>query len=112
MQSMSDSGAAVVNGSARAEAADATTADADADVAAAPAAADSRGDGGPAGRPSISYEQARDELAAVVEKLEAGGTTLEQSLDLWERGERLAKICQEWLDSAQQRIEAVRGSSS
>ena len=46
----------------------------------------------------ISYEAARDELAEVVESLEAGSATLEESLKLWERGEELAKICQEWLD--------------
>jgi exodeoxyribonuclease VII small subunit len=48
----------------------------------------------------ISYEAARDELAEVVESLEAGSATLEESLKLWERGEELAKICQEWLDGA------------
>src|SRR6201994_1124925 len=46
---------------------------------------------------TLSYEQARDKLAAVVKKLEAGGLTLEQSLELWERGERLAAVCEEWL---------------
>ncbi|MBE1487033.1 exodeoxyribonuclease VII small subunit [Plantactinospora soyae] len=55
-----------------------------------------------------SYEQARAELASVVERLEAGGTSLEESLALWERGERLAEICQGWLDGARQRIDAVR----
>jgi exodeoxyribonuclease VII small subunit len=35
----------------------------------------------------LTYEEARAELAAVVEKLEAGGTTLEESLAVWERGE-------------------------
>jgi exodeoxyribonuclease VII small subunit len=55
-------------------------------------------------RESISYEQARDELAAVVRRLEAGGLTLEQSLDLWERGEKLAAICSEWLDGARARL--------
>ena len=44
---------------------------------------------------TLSYEQARDELAEVVKRLEAGGLTLEQSLDLWERGERLAAICEQ-----------------
>lgn len=52
----------------------------------------------------LSYEQARDELAEVVKRLEAGGLTLEQSLDLWERGERLAAICAEWLEGARARI--------
>ncbi|HEX5542244.1 MAG TPA: exodeoxyribonuclease VII small subunit [Micromonospora sp.] len=56
----------------------------------------------------LSYEQARAELASVVERLEAGGTTLEESLALWERGERLAEICQEWLDGARERLDAAR----
>ena len=51
----------------------------------------------------ISYEAARDELAHVVESLEDGNATLEQSLKLWERGEELAKICQEWLDGAKKK---------
>jgi exodeoxyribonuclease VII small subunit len=55
-------------------------------------------------RDALSYEQARDELAAVVKRLEAGGLTLEQSLDLWERGERLAAICAEWLEGARARL--------
>lgn len=54
-----------------------------------------------------SYEQAREELVEVVRTLEAGGTTLEESLALWERGERLATICQEWLDGARQRLDAA-----
>lgn len=56
----------------------------------------------------LTYEQARAELAEVVAKLEAGGTTLEESLQLWERGEELAKICQEWLDGARRRLDAAR----
>jgi exodeoxyribonuclease VII small subunit len=55
-----------------------------------------------------SYEQARDELAQVVQRLEAGGVTLEESLALWERGEQLAAICQSWLDGARSRLEAAR----
>lgn len=55
----------------------------------------------------LSYEQARAELAQVVEKLEAGGSTLEESLALWERGEELAGICQRWLDAARSRLDAV-----
>jgi exodeoxyribonuclease VII small subunit len=53
------------------------------------------------------YEQARDELVEIVRRLEAGGVTLEESLQLWERGEELAKICQDWLDGARQRLEAA-----
>ncbi|MFG1737339.1 exodeoxyribonuclease VII small subunit [Micromonospora chalcea] len=56
----------------------------------------------------LSYEQARAELASVVEKLEAGGTSLEESLALWERGEQLAGVCQRWLDGARARIDAAR----
>ncbi|MDP2772506.1 MAG: exodeoxyribonuclease VII small subunit [Nocardioides sp.] len=56
-----------------------------------------------------SYEQAREELLDVVRRLETGGTTLEESLALWERGEQLATVCQEWLDGARQRLDAVLG---
>lgn len=54
-----------------------------------------------------SYEQARDELVDVVRRLEAGGATLEESLQLWERGEELAAICQRWLDGARTRLAAA-----
>ena len=59
------------------------------------------------GSETLSYEQARDKLAAVVKRLEAGGLTLEQSLELWERGERLAGICAEWLEGARARLTAA-----
>jgi exodeoxyribonuclease VII small subunit len=55
----------------------------------------------------LPYEKARDELTDVVKRLEAGGLTLEQSLDLWERGERLAAICEEWLEGARARLAAA-----
>ena len=55
----------------------------------------------------ISYEKAREELTKVVEQLEAGSATLEDSLKLWERGEELAKICQELLDGAKTKIESA-----
>ncbi len=58
---------------------------------------------------SPSYEAARDELADVVHRLEAGGTSLEESLALWERGEVLAKTCQEWLDGAKARLDTALG---
>lgn len=61
----------------------------------------------PAGE-RLSYEQARTELATVVERLEAGGTSLEESLALWERGEELADLCQRWLDGARDRIDTAR----
>jgi exodeoxyribonuclease VII small subunit len=56
---------------------------------------------------ALTYEQARDELVDTVRRLEAGGTTLEESLALWERGEALAQQCQEWLDGARKRLDAV-----
>jgi exodeoxyribonuclease VII small subunit len=56
----------------------------------------------------LTYEQARTELAGVVEKLEAGGTSLEESLALWERGEKLADVCQRWLDGARERLDVAR----
>jgi exodeoxyribonuclease VII small subunit len=55
----------------------------------------------------LSYEEAREELVEVVRRLESGGTNLEDSLALWERGEALAKICQDWLDGARKRLDAA-----
>ncbi|HYO34352.1 MAG TPA: exodeoxyribonuclease VII small subunit [Nocardioidaceae bacterium] len=55
----------------------------------------------------LSYEDARDELIAVVQRLETGGTSLQESIELWERGEELAQICQRWLDGARARLDAV-----
>lgn len=57
---------------------------------------------------SLSYELARDELIQVVNRLEQGGATLEESLKLWERGEALATRCEEWLIGARKRLEAAR----
>ena len=55
----------------------------------------------------LSYEAAREELVEVVRRLESGGTNLEDSLALWERGEKLAQICQGWLDGAKARLDAA-----
>ncbi|WP_149826484.1 exodeoxyribonuclease VII small subunit [Streptomyces tailanensis] len=68
---------------------------------AAPGASESEADR------ALGYEQARDELIEVVRRLEAGGTTLEESLALWERGEELAKVCRRWLDGARARLDAA-----
>ncbi|KQS68358.1 exodeoxyribonuclease VII small subunit [Modestobacter sp. Leaf380] len=66
-------------------------------------------DGAPtaATAPTQGYEQAREELADVVRRLEGGGLTLEESLALWERGEELAGVCQHWLDEARERLAAA-----
>ncbi|MGW8366845.1 exodeoxyribonuclease VII small subunit [Streptomyces wedmorensis] len=55
---------------------------------------------------ALGYEEARDELIEVVRRLEAGGTTLEESLALWERGEELAKVCRRRLEGARARLDA------
>jgi exodeoxyribonuclease VII small subunit len=56
----------------------------------------------------LSYEQARDQLVEIVTALETGGTTLEESITLWERGEALAKRCEEWLEGAKARLDAAK----
>jgi len=66
----------------------------------------------PADVSDLTYEQARDELIAIVAKLEAGSATLDESLGLWERGEALAARCQELLDGARDRITESRGEDA
>lgn len=61
---------------------------------------------------ALSYEQARDELVRVVNELEQGSSTLEESLALWERGEALAKRCEEWLVGAKARLDAARAAAT
>ncbi|GAA4487973.1 exodeoxyribonuclease VII small subunit [Rhodococcus olei] len=53
----------------------------------------------------LGYEAARDQLAEVVKLLEQGGLDLDHSLALWERGEALAKRCEEHLAGARARVE-------
>ena len=60
----------------------------------------------------LSYEQARDELVRVVSELEQGSSSLEESLALWERGEALAKRCEEWLIGARARLDAARSAAT
>lgn len=55
----------------------------------------------------LGYEQARDQLAEVVRALEVGGLSLDESLALWERGERLARLCERQLAGARDRVDAV-----
>ncbi|MEO5921390.1 MAG: exodeoxyribonuclease VII small subunit [Pseudolysinimonas sp.] len=80
-----------------------------------PAAADNTAPGGSATAntdvAALSYEQARDELVRVVTELEQGSSTLEESLALWERGEALAKRCEEWLLGAKERLDKARAAS-
>ncbi|PID97377.1 MAG: exodeoxyribonuclease VII small subunit [Actinomycetales bacterium] len=60
--------------------------------------------------PDLGYEQARDELVAIVARLEGGQAPLEESLTLWHRGEALAAHCSRWLDAAQAQI--AKGETS
>ncbi|SDH28190.1 exodeoxyribonuclease VII small subunit [Agrococcus jejuensis] len=60
----------------------------------------------------LGYEAARDELVRVVQALESGDTTLEQSLALWERGNALAERCEQWLQGARARLDAARGTEA
>ena len=55
----------------------------------------------------LSYEEARDQLIEVVRTLEQGGTSLAESLALWEQGEELAKVCQRALEGAKARLDRV-----
>jgi exodeoxyribonuclease VII small subunit len=55
-----------------------------------------------------TYEQARDELLRVVQQLESGGASLAESMALWQRGEKLAEVCQGFLDGAREQVAASR----
>ncbi len=61
---------------------------------------------------ALSYEQAREQLVQVVQKLESGGVPLDESLALWERGEKLATTCQQWLDGARRRLDEAMGAEA
>lgn len=58
----------------------------------------------------LSYEQAREQLVAAIGQLEAGKLGLEESLEVWQRGEELAKHCQAFLDRAKARLDQVKQS--
>jgi len=60
----------------------------------------------------LSYEEARNELVQVVAELEAGTATLEQTIELWERGEALAARCEEWLVGAKERLNKAKAAST
>lgn len=62
-------------------------------------------------QPAVSYEQARAELREIVQALESGGQPLEESLALWQRGEELAAVCQQWLQGARSRLDQAIAES-
>ncbi|MCT9869492.1 exodeoxyribonuclease VII small subunit [Paenarthrobacter aurescens] len=66
----------------------------------------------PASLDDLSYEEAREQLVGVVGRLEAGGASLEESLALWERGEALAKRCEDWLEGARKRLATARDAGN
>ena len=55
----------------------------------------------------MSFEDALRALEDVVRKLESGEAKLDESIDLYERGEKLRQHCQARLDAAQERIEKI-----
>ena len=61
-------------------------------------------------QPELGYEEARDQLVEVIRTLEAGSVPLSESMALWERGEKLAAICEQWLDGARAKIDAARAA--
>jgi exodeoxyribonuclease VII small subunit len=54
-----------------------------------------------------TFEEALRELESIVERLERGQTSLDEALQLWERGEALHRVCLERLDAAQGRVEEL-----
>jgi exodeoxyribonuclease VII small subunit len=62
----------------------------------------------------LGFEEAQKELESIVERLERGQASLDESITLWERGEELLRLCLARLDGAQGRIEelARRAESS
>mgnify|MGYP001276818134 CR=1 FL=1 len=63
-------------------------------------------------QPELGYEEARDQLVEVIRTLESGSVPLSESMALWERGEKLAAICQQWLDGARAKIYAARSAEA
>jgi exodeoxyribonuclease VII small subunit len=59
-----------------------------------------------------SFEDAFAELERIVEKLESGELSLEESVSLYERGRALAEHCQRALDGAEMRINQLNDDGS
>ena len=60
---------------------------------------------------ALNFEQALDELEKIVESLEQGNVPLEQSIEIYGRGEALKKHCQKLLKSAEDKVEKIRLSA-
>ncbi|MBX9457751.1 MAG: exodeoxyribonuclease VII small subunit [Rhizobium sp.] len=57
---------------------------------------------------TLSFEQAVSELENIVARLERGDVPLDQSIEIYERGEALKKHCETLLNAAEARIEKIR----
>jgi exodeoxyribonuclease VII small subunit len=73
--------------------------------------ADRNGNSGIAPTPvaELSFEQALDELDALVRRMEAGDLPLEDSIAAYRRGAELAHYCQGRLAAAEQQISRLDG---
>jgi exodeoxyribonuclease VII small subunit len=60
----------------------------------------------------LSYEQAKQQLDAIVTRLEDKDLPLDDMVTLWEQGEKLAAICEERLAGARARLEALRPTTA
>ncbi len=59
--------------------------------------------------PKLQFEKALEELDSLVEKLEGGALSLEESLSAFERGIKLTRECQQHLSKAEQTISTLVG---
>lgn len=60
----------------------------------------------------LSFESAYEELETIVEKLESGELSLEDSVTLFERGRLLSEYCQTLLDAAELRVSKLTSDGS
>ena len=60
----------------------------------------------------LTFEQAYAQLETIVEQLESGELTLEESVALYERGQQLAELCGSLLDAADLRVHQVTDSGA
>jgi exodeoxyribonuclease VII small subunit len=56
---------------------------------------------------NIDFEKSMDELEKIVDDLESGQLTLEESLTAYERGIELTKLCQKRLEAAEERVKKI-----
>jgi exodeoxyribonuclease VII small subunit len=60
---------------------------------------------------NLSFEIAFEQLQSILEKMNSGALTLQQSLEYYERGEKLMRHCEALLKSAEQKIEEISKGS-